>query len=199
MQKLFVHPGGIKIKVHEIVPGTVFETPNFLIQAEKMQHGTPCLAYSFQEKNKVRIDKKKMKKFKLKSSKLLGDIKKGKSIKIDGKTIKSKDITYIEPGRKISFILDTKTNQNALKIAKESDILVCESTYTNQEKELASEYGHMTAEQAAQIAKKSRSKKLFLVHLSQRYENKENIVEKEAKKVFKNTTIAEDLTNIELK
>ena len=57
----------------------------------------------------------------------------------------------------------------------------------------------MTAAQAATLAKKSKAGKLILVHLSQRYENKEKIVEKEAKKVFKNTTIAEDLTSLELK
>jgi len=198
IQKLFVHPGAIKIKVHEITNGKVFETPHSLVQAEKMQHGTPCLSYSFVEKDKLKIDKKKMKKFKLKSSKFLGDIKKGKSINVNGKTIKPKDLVYEEKGRKISFVLDTKTNKNAEKIAKDSDILVCESTFTDEEKDLAGKYGHMTAAQAAQLAKKSKSKKLVLVHLSQRYENKEKMVLNEAKKIFKNTTIAEDLTNLEL-
>jgi ribonuclease Z len=198
MQKLFVHPGGLKIEIKEIESGLVFQTDKFKVISEKMSHGTPCLAYSFLEKDKLKIDKKKMKKFKLKSSKLLGDIKKGKSIKVDGKTIKPKDLVYEEKGRKISFILDTEINKNAEKLAKNSDILICESTYTNQEKDLAKEYKHMTAGQAANLAKKSKSKKLVLVHLSQRYENNEKNVLQEAKKSFKNAVIAEDLMNFSI-
>jgi ribonuclease Z len=163
-----------------------------------MKHDTPCFAYSFVEKDKIRIDKAKMKKLKIKPGPELKNIKNGESIKINGKTIKAKDITYEEKGRKITFILDTVINENAVELAKNSDLLICESTYSEQEKDLASEYKHLTARQAAEIAKKSKSQRLILTHISQRYDYKEKILLQEARKVFKNTSVAEDLMKFEL-
>jgi ribonuclease Z len=80
-------------------------------------------------------------------------------------------------------------------------LLICESTFlANSEngKDLAERYLHLTSKQAAEIAKKSKSKRLILTHLSQRYENKEKLILQEAKKVFKNTEIAEDLMTTEV-
>ena len=106
-----------------------------------------------------------------------------------------------EKGKKITFILDTRMNANMEKIAKGSDLLICESTFLHNSdngEKLAKEYGHLTAKQAAGTAKKAKVKKLVLVHLSQRYDSNNSLVLKEAKKVFKNTKIAEDLEKIEV-
>ena len=100
--------------------------------------------------------------------------------------------------KKIAIIMDTSMNTNMLKIAKNSDLLICESTYSKLEKDLASEYKHLTAKQAALIAKKSKAKKLILTHISQRYENNEGVILNEAKKIFKNTILAEDLMKVEV-
>ena len=197
MQQLFVKVGKIKIIVKEISKGKFLENKEFYIESFPMTHGTPCNAYSFIEKDKIRINKTKLKKLKIKG-KIIADLARGKNIKLKGKTIKSRDITYSEPGRKITFILDTSINPNCDKMAKNSDLLITESTYTKTEEKLAKAYHHLTASQAATIAKKSKSKKLILTHLSQRYDNKEKIILQEAKKIFKNTTIAEDLMNVEI-
>src|SRR3989338_19168 len=200
MQKIlemFVHVGDIKVKVHEITNGRVCEMDDFEIFAEEMKHNARCLAYSFVEKDKVRIDKNKLKKLKIPSSPELQKLKQGKDIIVNGKKIKAKEITYTDKGRKISIVLDTQINDNIPKIAKDSDLLICESTYLDEE-ETAKQYKHMTAKQAAQSAKKANVKKMILMHLSQKYEKKENEFLKEAKKVFKNTEIAEDLMKIEV-
>jgi len=198
MLKLFVKVGKIKIEVSEIFSGKVFDTSDFSVLALPMQHGAPCLAYSFIEKDKIRIDKKRLKQLKIPSSPLLSQLQQGKEIRLNGRTIKSKQVTYKEKGKKITFILDTKINPNCIKISKDSDLLISESTYTESESSLAFEYKHLTAKQAGEIAKKSESKKLILTHISQRYDNKENIILKEAKKVFPNTILAEDLMKIEV-
>jgi len=195
--RMFVFQGKIKYEIHECTEGKILETSDFLIQAEKMLHGTPTLAYSFEEKDKIRINKNKLKKLKI-YGKIISELQKGKDIIWQGKKIKAKSLTYLQKGRKITFILDTKINPNCNKIAKDSDLLITEATYANKEKDLASEYKHLTAEQAALIAKKSKSKKLILTHISQRYENKENILLNEAKKIFKNTILAEDFMRTEV-
>lgn len=196
MQKMFVYRSDIKINLHEVSSGKIIETSDFYVEAEKMFHDTPCLAYSFVEKDKIKINKSKMKKLGIKSSPLLKELKNGKPIKINGKMINPKTLTYTEKGKKITFIFDTIINNNAVRIAKDSDLLICESTYSEEERDLARDYKHLTARQAAEIAKKANCKKLCLIHISQRYENKEKILLKEVKKLFKNVFIAEDLMEI---
>lgn len=197
LYKLFIATGKLKLEVHEIDRGKIFENENFYIEAERMHHGAPCLSYSFIEKDKIRINKSKLNKLKIKG-KLIAELARGKDIEWQGKKIKAKDLTYKQEGKKITIIMDTGINENCEKIAKNSDLLICEAVYTKAEEEKAAEYKHLTAAQAGEIAKKSKVKKLILTHLSQRYENKENLLLKEAKKIFKNVEIAEDLTKVEV-
>lgn len=195
--KIFVFQGEIKYEVHECNSGKILETPDFCIEAEKMFHGTPTLAYSFAEKDKIRINKEKLKKLKI-QGKIISELQKGKDIIWNNKKIKAKDLIYMQKGKKITIIMDTSVNNNTLKIAKNSDLLITESTYAEKEANLAKERSHLTAKQAAQIAKKSKAKKLIITHISQRYENNENILLNEAKKIFKNTILAEDLMKLEV-
>jgi len=195
MCSLFVYKESINIKVKEISSGKVFETPDFIVESKRMEHGTLCNAYSFTEKEKLRIDKEKLK---IPSGPHIQKLKEGKDIQFKGEKIKSKDITYKEKGKKITFVLDTRKNKNIKELAKNSDLLISESTYTEDEADRAKEYKHMTAKQVGKIAKESKVEKLILTHLSQRYENKEKEMLEEAKKEFKNVKIAKDLEKIEV-
>jgi ribonuclease Z len=195
---IFDFKGKIKTKVIEINKDKFFENQDFYLESKKMTHNIPCLAYSFKEKDKIRMNKEKLKKYNLTASPKLKQIQQGKTIIHNNKKIKPKDLTYTEKGKRITFILDTSKNKNIEKISKDSDLLVCESTYSSKEKEIAKEYKHLTSEDAANIAKKSKSKLLILVHISQRYEQKEKQILEEAKKIFKNTKIVSDLDKIEI-
>ncbi len=198
--QLFIFREKLKIKVEEIESGKVLETPDFKIEALPMKHNAPCLAFSFVEKEKLRMDKAKLEKLKLRGN-MIAELAKGRDIKLNDRVIKASQVSYRQAGKKITVIMDTGMNENAVKIAKNSDLLICESTFLeNSEngRQLAKEYKHLTAKQAAEIAKKSKSKKLILTHLSQRYENKEKLILQEARKIFKNVEIAEDLDKIEV-
>lgn len=175
-----------------------FESKDFYLESKKLYHGIPCNAYCLVEKQKLKIDKEKLKKYSIPSIPILKKLKQGKNIKYNGKKYSSKELTYIVPEKKISFVLDTRMNENIIKFVKDSDLLVCESTFEEKLKEKANEFFHLTSEQAAEIAKKSNSRKLILTHLSQRYENKENEILNEAKKIFKNTLIAHDFDKFEI-
>ena len=201
MLRLFVFSGKIKVEIKEISGGKALETEDFFIKAFPVNHGPPALGYSFIEKDKRRLDKKKIKKLKLPNSPLLKKLQQGKAVRYKGKTIKANAVSRIEKGRKITFILDTRIDKSFAKEAENSDLLISESTFLEDSengKSLAFEYKHLTAKQAAEIAKKSKSEKLVLTHLSQRYSNSEGKILKEARKVFKNTSIANDLEKIEV-
>jgi ribonuclease Z len=195
---LFVNQNKISIETHEINEGIFLQNEDFLLETEKMQHETPSLAYSFIIKEKNRLDKEKLKKLHLPSSPLIAQLREGKTIEINGKKIDGKKLIYKEEGKKITFIMDTMKNTNCEKIAKDSDLLVCESTYSKEEEQLAKEHFHLTSVQAAEIAKRAKCKSLILTHLSQKYEHNHKLLLQEAKKIFKNTTIAEDFFSLEI-
>jgi len=192
LMKTFVYQGKHKIEVKEVT-GKFFETKDFYLEAKPMQHGPPCNAYSFVKKGILRIDKKKLKKAKLPHGPLLSRLKHGKNIKYKGKTYLAKNLTYKDNETKISFVLDTKINKNITPFVKDSTILVSESTYSDELKDMASKHKHMTAKQVSEIAKKAKVEKLILTHLSQRYEKNPKKILDEAKKYFKNSFLAQDL------
>ncbi len=195
--KTFYFVGKLKIKIKEISKGKVFETPEFKITSERLKHSIPTLGYCFKEKNKTRLKKNKIKKLKL-SGNQLSDLSKGKDIKYNGKKMKNEKFTYNQEGKKISFIFDTGYDKKIINFAKNSDLIVSEASFDSNMNKKAKEYKHLTAEQAGNIAKKSKSKRLILVHLSQRHEKNEGKLVSEARKKFKNTKIAKDLDKVEI-
>jgi ribonuclease Z len=187
----------INFKAEE-VSGIFIDNPVFSITAEEMNHNAPTLAYSIQLKDQVRINKKNMKKLKISEGPHIKDILKGKDITFNGKKVKAKDLKYTEKGKKITIILDTKINQNAVRLAKDSDILICGATFSKEEDEQAKRYKHLTNVDSAEIAKKAKAKQLILMHASQRHEHELDKIKNEAKRIFSNTKIAKDLEVIEI-
>jgi len=195
MDEMFVAFGSIDkfpIQVLE-VSGKFFENQDFYLEANKMIHVQPCNAYTFFLKSRLRMDKRKMKKLKISPGKHIQDLKLGKDIVFFGKKFRSKDLVFEEEPKKISIILDTVMNDNTVSLAKDSDLLICESTFGKDQSHLAKEYQHLTSTQAGEIAKKAKVRKLVLTHLSDRYSKNPKILLNEAKKVFKNTILANDL------
>ena len=72
--RLFAHEEKIKIEVHE-KEGKIIDEKEFFVEAEKMIHETPALAYSFTIKEKIRLDKKKLEKTGLPQIPLLQELK----------------------------------------------------------------------------------------------------------------------------
>ncbi len=186
----------INVKFKEVA-GRFIDNPYFQITAISLEHKIPCNGYLFEEKDRLRIDKGKLSKFKVKGPKLAKLLGK-KNIKINGKVLKWKDLTYLVKGRKVSFILDTKICNNAKKLAKNCDLAIIESSFLGDKVREAKKYKHLTLDQAVSIAKSSNVKELILTHFSQRYEFKEKMLFDKAKKLFKNVRIAKDLMALEV-
>jgi ribonuclease Z len=185
---------GIKYKIRE-VRGKFIDNAYFSITSLSLEHDVVCNGYMFEEKDRLKINKKKLVKYKIKG-KDIGKLTMGKNVKVDGETIKYKDVTYLEKGRKVSFVFDTKPCKNVGKLVKDSDLAIVEGVFlgsTDHGKKMASKYKHMTIEDACNAGKKGKVKELIISHISQRYEYKENYLLKEAKKIFKKVRIAKDL------
>ncbi len=191
MQAAFKMEDSVALEVHEVDSGVFFESKLFNLETLPLDHTTLSNGYSLIEHEKIRVNPNKMKALGLKEGPEIGDLQDGKSITVGGKVIKPGDVTYKEPGKKITFIPDTALTENCFKLAEDADVLISESTYADDLEEKANLYKHMTASQAGLIANKAGVKKLILTHFSQRYKNTQQI-EEDARTVFDNVTCAED-------
>jgi len=190
-----IFKSNINYEINEIEEGKFFENNDFYLSSYEVNHSVNCLSYSLIEKDKLKINIDYVKKFGLKQHPLLGELQHGKDIKFQGKLITAKKGTFLKKGKKIAFIMDTAYDNKLVKIADNSDLLVCESTWL--EKDRLEDYKHLSAKDAGIVAKKSKVKKLILTHFSQRYKDSNESL-KEAKKEFKNTEAAYDLMSFEI-
>ena len=197
MFKAFSFEDKIETKIHEITKKRFFEGKDFFLEALPLEHGIMTIGFSFIEKDKRRIRVDAVRKLGIPDGPLLGKLQSGKSITFKGKKITPEQATYVVRGKKLSFIADTVPCNNALELAMNSDILVCEATYAHKLEEKAAEYLHMTAKQAGLLANQAKTKKLILTHFSQRYKTMEEI-EDDAKGVFSNTICAYDFMKIKI-
>jgi ribonuclease Z len=196
--QMFERVGNLDVKVNEVLKsGKVVDEDDFEINAIKLNHGVECLGYNFIEKDKIRIDKKKLKAKKLDSHPDLKKLKQGKDVVINSIKLKAKEMTFVERGKKFSVILDTSYDKKIIDFVKNSDVFVCESTFFDED-DLAKEYGHLCLIDVVKIAKSAKVKDLYLVHLSQRYEKDFKKFEKEAKNKFKNSKVAKDFDKVKV-
>ncbi len=187
----------IDTEVKEVKTGKIIDEKDFSISAERLRHYN-CFGYRFEEKERRRINLDYIKKRGISPGPILKNLQQGKDILWKGKKVLVSKATFTIKGKIIAFIFDTAYCDEAIKLAKDADIVIAESTYLKEHENFAKERGHLTSEQAATIAKKAGAKKLYLIHVSRRYKGKEDLVLKEAKKVFSNTFLAKDFMSIEL-
>ena len=72
----------------------------------------------------------------------------------------------LQKGVKLAVVGDTGKTENLLEFVKDADGLVIESTYLDEEAEMAHQFAHLTARQAAELAVEAGVKKLILTHIS---------------------------------
>lgn len=171
--------------------GVVHDDGKFKIEAEFLDHSIENIGWRITEPDERKFDKNKLHELGVKGP-LVRDLQDHGQLVIDGKTIHLDDVSHIRPGDKIAIVIDTKYCQNAVKLAKDAEILLCESTYLEEHRDLAHRHYHLTALEAAKIAKEAHAKKLILTHFSARYLNLKAF-ENEARALFPNSYAAEDL------
>lgn len=190
-----IFQGRLDMKLHEIQPGIFYKSMEFSLEARSLQHGSIiCYGYAFQEADKLKINTEYTRKFGLLQHPVLKELQQGRSIQWKGKKIAVKLATIKKPGRKLAIILDTKNCPAAISLAKNADLAIIESTWLDSKNKTGC---HLTAEEAATIAKKARCKKLALTHFSQRYSQLSEF-EAAANKIFPNTIAAKDFMVIEV-
>jgi ribonuclease Z len=182
----------IQVVEHPVAkPGIVENDGKFLIEAAFLDHGVDNIGWRITEPDKRKFDANKLNSFKIHGPMIRLLEEKG-TLRVEGLTVTLDDVSSIRQGDAIAVVSDTKPCESAVAIAKNAVILLCESTYLEQHKDLAAKHLHLTAKQAAQIAQEANVKHLILTHFSARYLNSREF-EAEAREIFSNTDAAEDL------
>ncbi len=95
-------------------------------------------------------------------------------------------------GRKIVYVSDTMMFDGLIEACDHADLIVCESTAQARYAKLVRSFKHMTATQAAQLARRSKARRLVLTHIS--HLARASAIEREAREIFPNTVVAEDFS-----
>jgi len=169
----------------------LLENDALTVETIPLFHKLPCSGFLFKEKPKHRgIDKEKLIKGMLLQH--IVALKTGQDVFDEqGKLLyKNEDFT-LDPKRSLSYAYcsDTAFFEPIIEQIDEVDLLYHEATFMDEEEAKANETKHSTARQAAEIAKRSRAKRLLIGHFSARYKDLEPLLA-EAKSVFENSSLA---------
>ncbi len=171
--------------------GLVEDDGKFRIEAAFLDHGVENLGWRISEPDTIKFHSEELKKLGIDGP----DVKrlqKEKSLTIGGRQVALEEVSHLRKGDVFAYIVDTRPCAAAVQLARDAKMLLCESTYLDEERALAQEYRHMTARQAAELASSANVQILILTHFSARYRDPEDI-EREARTIFPNAFAAEDM------
>jgi ribonuclease Z len=187
-----IYKENIRVVEHPIKEeGIVAEDERFRIEAAFLDHGVENLGWRISEPDAVKFDKDKLKALGL-DGPIVRDLETLGRVVWRGKTVLLEEVSHIRKGDVFTYVVDTRPCKAAVGLAQGAKLFLCEATYSHAEQEMAEEYRHMTAVQAATIAKEAQVKQLILTHFSARYRDPE-VLGEEARAIFPNTLVAEDL------
>jgi len=187
-----------EIVVQEISePCVVYQGDGFRVRAFPLWHTKPCMGYVLEEDDRPgEFFPEKAEALKIPRGPLWSRLQHGETISIPGAAALVRPEDVLGPprqGRKFAFVTDTLAFPGIADEVAGSDLLVCEGMFERALEESAREKKHMTAEQAARIARAGGVKKLALIHYSPRYADAElKTLLNEAQEVFSETVLTRD-------
>lgn len=181
------------VEVVEIENGTILETDEFIVKAQKVKHNVIAYGYSIEEKKKPQFLRQKAIELGVPVGPLFGKLHNGEEVEVDGKIIKPEEVLG-EPkkAKKIVYSGDTIPCEEMVQFASGADLLIHEATYTLEDSDKAIQNFHSTSADASKIASRADVDKLILTHFSPRYTNTKDLLN-QARQKFKNTDLAADL------
>ncbi len=189
-----------EIEVKEIDGGVAYESRAFLVEATDASHTVKSLAYRFRERDRPgRMMVEILEELGVPRGPLWGRLQRGEPIEFSGRVIRPEEV--VGPprrGRIIVYTGDTRPSDKIVEFSRGADVLIHDATFGSELEGDAVKEGHSTARQAAEVALRAGVKRLYLFHISPRYEGDEEKLLIEARQVFPNTYLAEDLLSIEV-
>lgn len=188
------------IVFHKLTPGMIFQEKNLTVSCFPVTHrGTDSYGFLFVEAGKRPFLPEKAAELKIPVGPWRKDLANGESVTLpDGRLIEADSVLgdYVT-GTTLAVVGDTGNAMELLPYVKDADTLSIESTYLEEEAEMAVQYSHLTAKMAAELARDANVGKLILTHVSRRYRERDILAEAQA--VFQNTEVARDFSQFQVK
>lgn len=171
--------------------GLVEDTGTFRIEAAFLKHGVENIGWRLTEADTRKYDDDQLAYFGVRGASIK-QLQQNGTIEVNGRTVSLEQVSWMRKGDSFAIVIDTLPCQSAIEIARGANLFLCESTYLEEHRELAGQHHHLTAKQAALIAKEAGVEQLILTHFSARYQNVKAF-ETEARTIFPRTFAADDL------
>jgi ribonuclease Z len=187
----------IPLKLVPLSPGPVFDAGEFAVGCFRVHHrDSDSFAYTYEAHARRHLLPELLMELGVPDGPARGALAEGHPVTLqDGRTIDPEDVLGpTARGSKLIVIGDAETTEDLSGHVQDADLLVVEATFLQRDAAMASDYGHLTAAMAAELAASARVKRLVLTHISGRYPDEEILAE--AKAIFTETRLAADLDRI---
>jgi len=164
------------------------------ITAMPLAHRVPTLGYRIEEPARPHLLRDRLDAAGV-SGPAAGRLLADGDVEVDGRTVRLADVSEMRRGQRVAVVMDTAVCDAAIALADGVDVLLCEATFLEREAFLARDYGHLTAREAATIAREAGVGLLVLTHFSARYPDLDGHL-REASEVFPEVVVAGDLAVI---
>jgi ribonuclease Z len=175
-------------------PGVVVDAPPFTVVARRLDHHPDTLGWRIEEP-----DGRRMLPDALDAAGIRGPdiarLQREGTLGVAGRTVTLEEVSVHRRGQVFAFVMDTRRCDAAAELAEGADMLVCEATFVSGEEDLAEAYGHLTAAQAAALARDAGVRLLVLTHYSQRHPDEQAFLD-DARAVFADVVAARDLLRV---
>lgn len=177
-------------------PGVVATDEAYTVSVQPLDHRCDAFGFRLEEPDSWTIDADEAAGRGV-VGRAIGDLKTHGEVTVDGTVVRIDEVATPKPGQKVAFVMDTRPCLGAERLAKDVDLLICESTYLKTEQAEAHAHGHMTAADAGRLAASAGARRLVLTHFSQRYPMNAPF-EAEAREHHDDVVCAEDLARIDV-
>ncbi|MGD1225231.1 MULTISPECIES: ribonuclease Z [Streptomyces] len=144
--------------------GVLAATPSYTLEARRLSHPVESFGYRLVEPDGRRILPERLAEHGIRGPDV-GRIQRDGLLR--GVTLE--DVSEVRRGQRFAFVMDTRMCEGVGALAEGCDLLVIESTFLDEDERLAEDHGHLTAGQAARVARDAGVRHLVLTHFSQRY------------------------------
>lgn len=187
------------VEIGDLEPGAVLRYHGYSVETVPADHNVPSFAYIFKtDDKKGRFDREKAIELGVPEGPLFSRLHEGKTVEVDGREVHPDQLVGVpRRGYKVVYSGDTRPSVEICEAAEDADVLIHDATLESEKSDIAVERGHSSVRHAAEIAKKAGVSRLFLFHMSPRYENVKRL-EREAREIFEDTVIPSDLSEYKL-
>ncbi len=187
-----IYRGGAELRPRPLAGGESVDLGDLRLRCERLDHSVDTLGWRLEEADSRTMLPDRLAQVGV-SGADVGRLVRDGRIEVGGRTVRVEEMSVPRPGQRFAFVMDTGMCEGALRLADGADLVVVESTFLSEDAALAAEYKHLTAADAARLARDAGARRLVLTHFSQRYPTLERFG-REAREIFGGDVIVgEDL------